>query len=59
MLGKIAGPHKVDLTDKNGKVISVTAKKILIAVGGRPTFLDNIPEAGKLTITSDDLFSLQ
>lgn len=34
------------------------AKNILIAVGGRPTFLD-IKDSEKLVITSDDLFSLK
>lgn len=34
------------------------AKHVLIAVGGRPTYPDNIQNIEKLTITSDDLFSL-
>ena len=36
----------------------VTADKIVIAVGGRPSYPD-IPGAKELGITSDDLFSLQ
>lgn len=59
MLGKLTGKHSLDLSDKNGKVTKVTAKHILIAVGGRPTFLDDIPHSHKLVITSDDLFSLR
>lgn len=30
----------------------------MISVGGRPTFLENLPGSEKLVITSDDLFSL-
>ena len=37
----------------------VTAKFILVAVGGRPSFPDNIPNAKQVSITSDDLFSLK
>lgn len=36
----------------------MTAKHILVAVGGRPTYLD-IPGSDKLVISSDDLFSMQ
>jgi thioredoxin reductase (NADPH) len=57
MLGKVAGAHKVDLTDSEGNVISVTAKYILVCVGGRPTFLDGIDRS--LVITSDDIFSMK
>lgn len=58
-LGKIIGPNKVQLTDGKGKVTEVTAKYIMISVGGRPTFLEEIPNIRKLTITSDDIFSLK
>lgn len=37
----------------------MSAKFILIAVGGRPSFLPNIPYADNLVITSDDLFSMK
>lgn len=37
----------------------MTSKYILVAVGGRPTFPENIPDVEKLVITSDDLFSLK
>lgn len=40
-------------------MIKVTSKYILIAVGGRPTFLEGIPDVEKLVITSDDIFSLK
>lgn len=47
------------MTDAKGNVEKVTAKYICIAVGGRPNFPENIPNIEKLTITSDDLFSLK
>jgi len=37
----------------------VTAKYVLISVGGRPSFPTNIPNVEKLVITSDDLFSMK
>lgn len=49
----------IKLTDAKGKSENVTAKNILIAVGGRPTFPSNIPGVEKLVLTSDDLFSLK
>lgn len=35
------------------------AKFILIAVGGRPSFPEDIPNVKELAISSDDLFSLE
>lgn len=57
MLGKVAGPNDVELTDSEGKVTKVTAKTILVCVGGRPTFLEGIDRS--LVITSDDIFSMK
>ena len=57
-LAKVIEPHKIELTDKNGKVEVVTADKILLAVGGRPNYPD-IPGLKEYCITSDDLFSLK
>jgi len=45
------------LIDKKGNVETVTARHIMISVGGRPTFLDGIDNS--LVITSDDIFSLK
>jgi len=56
-LAAIDGPNKVTLTAKNGKVETVTAKNIVLAMGGRPTYPD-IPGAKECSITSDDIFSL-
>lgn len=45
-------------TLKNGSKKSVSARHVVLAVGGRPHYPD-IPGAVEYTITSDDLFSLQ
>ena len=47
--------HTLVLRNKKGKLTEVTADKIIIATGGRPTYL-TIPNAQELTITSDDIF---
>lgn len=57
-LAKMADAHTVELTDKDGKVTTVTADKILIATGGRPNYPD-VEGARECCITSDDLFSLK
>ena len=51
-------PLLTQLTAKNGNKEIVTAKYILIATGGRPTYPD-IPGALTLGITSDDIFYRQ
>eukprot|EP00919_Chromeraceae_sp_WS-2016_P022842 GHVR01054275.1.p1 GENE.GHVR01054275.1~~GHVR01054275.1.p1 ORF type:complete len:508 (+),score=123.24 GHVR01054275.1:27-1550(+) len=52
------GPNELTYTE-NGAVKSVTAKNILIAVGGRPNLptATEVPGALELAITSDDIFS--
>jgi thioredoxin reductase (NADPH) len=55
-LGKITGPHTVELTTKKGKKSTVTGRRIVIAVGGRPTMPD-MPGV-EHALSSDDLFSL-
>lgn len=55
-LGTLTSPHAVELTDKKGKKTTITGRRIVIAVGGRPKPLD-IP-GGELAISSDDLFAL-
>ena len=55
--GKIVGKNKVELSDGKGNVSdTITAKYILIATGGRPRYLDSIPNIRDLAITSDDIF---
>jgi len=57
-LAKIVDKNTIELTDHTGKIQTVTADKILLAVGGRPNYLD-CEGAKELCITSDDIFSLQ
>ncbi|CAI5528018.1 unnamed protein product [Closterium sp. Naga37s-1] len=54
--GKLAGPHAVEVTAPDGTVKQMTAKHILIAVGGRPHLID-IP-GKEYAITSDEALSL-
>ena len=54
-LAKFAGPNTLELTDAEGNTSTVTADKILIATGGRPTYPD-IPGAKEFGISSDDIF---
>ena len=57
-LGKFTSdPNTLEVTDKKGKVSTITAARFLVAVGGRPTNLDC--EGGELAISSDDIFSLE
>eukprot|EP01097_Dermamoeba_algensis_P007424 TRINITY_DN4682_c0_g1_i1.p1 TRINITY_DN4682_c0_g1~~TRINITY_DN4682_c0_g1_i1.p1 ORF type:complete len:559 (-),score=157.55 TRINITY_DN4682_c0_g1_i1:309-1892(-) len=49
--------HTIEGTDKKGKKTKYTARRFVIAVGGRPTY-PNIPGAKEFGITSDDIFSL-
>ena len=49
-------PHRLQLRKANGDVSEVTADKIVIAVGGRPT-MPEIPGAREFGISSDDIFS--
>lgn len=53
--GKVIDKHTVQLIDEKGKTSTVTAERILIAVGGRPTYLD-VPGSKECCISSDDLF---
>lgn len=50
--------HTLKLDNGKGKVETVTADKIIIAVGGRPLYPD-IPGDKEFGITSDDIFSLK
>jgi glutathione reductase (NADPH) len=52
---RLAGPHTVELT---GSGRTVTADKILIAVGGRPWMPDDIPGI-EHAITSDQAFHIE
>lgn len=50
--------HTLKLDNGKGKVEQVTAEKIVIAVGGRPSY-PGIPGDKDFGITSDDIFSLK
>ena len=48
-------PHLIELVDITGKKTTVTAEKVLLAMGNRPKYLD-VKGMKELCITSDDLF---
>ncbi|XP_020281809.1 thioredoxin reductase 1, mitochondrial isoform X3 [Pseudomyrmex gracilis] len=56
--GHFKDPHTVVGVTKKGEEKILTAKNILIAVGGRPRYPD-IPGALEYGISSDDIFSLE
>lgn len=56
-LASLIDKHTIELVDASGKKERVTAKNILIAVGGRPKYLE-VEGAREHCITSDDVFSL-
>jgi Pyridine nucleotide-disulphide oxidoreductase len=53
-LAKFIDPHTLECTDAKGKKTKLTARRIIIAVGGRPSPLQC--PGGEYAITSDDLF---
>lgn len=57
-LGKFIDPHTLECTNvKKNKTKTLTARRFIIAVGGRPTTLDC--PGGDLAISSDDIFALK
>ncbi|ODN05269.1 Thioredoxin reductase 1, cytoplasmic [Orchesella cincta] len=60
-LARFEDEHTLHLVDKNEKeVAKITSEIFLIAVGGRPRYLDGVlgGNPGEFCITSDDIFSL-
>lgn len=57
-LARLVDAHTIELDDGKGSKIQETADKIVIAVGGRPTYLD-VPGSRQYCISSDDLFWLK
>ena len=55
--GRFKDPHTIEAVDKKGKTTDITADKVIIAVGGRPTALDC--PGSEHAIDSDDLFWLE
>ena len=53
-----ADPHTIKLDNGKGGIETVTAERIVIATGGRPSYPD-IPGDKEFGITSDDIFSLK
>lgn len=56
--GQFLNAHKVLARFENNTTKEITAKYIVIAVGGRPKYPEEIKGAKEYAITSDDLFSL-
>lgn len=56
--GTLMDKNRVFASYKNGKTKEITAKNIVVAVGGRPKYPEEIKGVRENCITSDDLFSL-
>lgn len=56
-LGYFKDAHTIGAAMRNNTEKTVTARNVVIAVGGRPRY-PNIPGAVEYGITSDDIFSL-
>lgn len=57
-LAKMVDAHTIELVNNAGEKSTVTADKVLIAVGGRPNYPE-VEGAREFCYTSDDLFSLK
>lgn len=56
-LGTFVDEHTIEVTDKKGHSSHITAARVLICTGGRPSPLDC--DGGELAISSDDIFALE
>ncbi|KXZ50183.1 NTR1 protein [Gonium pectorale] len=54
--GSFVDAHTVEAVERNGKKHTLTAERIVVAVGGRPKYL-GVPGDRELCVTSDDIFS--
>ncbi|XP_049326258.1 thioredoxin reductase 2, tandem duplicate 2 [Astyanax mexicanus] len=59
MKGSLVDDHTVRCLSSRGKEMTVTARNILIATGGRPKYPTHVPGALEFGISSDDLFWLK
>ncbi|XP_030647241.1 thioredoxin reductase 2, tandem duplicate 2 [Chanos chanos] len=59
MKGSLVDEHTIRGLTARGKEMTLTAKNILIATGGRPKFPTQVPGAMEHGITSDDVFWLK
>ncbi|XP_064544932.1 thioredoxin reductase 2, mitochondrial [Drosophila montana] len=57
-IGRFVNPHTIEYIEKQGERKQLTAKYVVVAVGGRPRY-PPIPGATELGITSDDIFSYE
>jgi len=57
-LAKFVDPHTIEATNKKGVVEKITARRFVLAMGGRPNYPD-IPGAKEYGLTSDDIFALE
>lgn len=54
-LASFVDAHTIKLVDKKGRESQLTAETVVIATGGRPTYLD-VPGLKENCVTSDDIF---
>ncbi|KAL2092202.1 hypothetical protein ACEWY4_012000 [Coilia grayii] len=59
MKGSLADEHTVKGVTARGKEMTLTARNIVIATGGRPKYPTHVPGAEEHGITSDDIFWLK
>lgn len=55
--GTFVDPHTMQTEGSDGKIATITARRFILAMGGRPTY-PTFPGAVEYGITSDDIFSL-
>lgn len=56
--GVLIAPDKVRVTDSDGNVTEIEAKKIIIATGSRPMDLPGVPTDGKVIVNSDQVWDV-
>ncbi|CAB3994079.1 thioredoxin reductase 2, mitochondrial [Paramuricea clavata] len=56
--GSFQDKHTIKATAKDGQETIITTENVVIAVGGRPRYPDNVPGAREHGVSSDDIFSL-
>ncbi|XP_071946291.1 thioredoxin reductase 2, mitochondrial-like [Antedon mediterranea] len=57
--GSFVDENTVKAVSQNGKETLLRAKNVVLATGGRPRYLNEVPGSNELCISSDDIFSLQ
>lgn len=53
---RFVDPHTIECRTRRGDVSIITARRVLLAMGGRPSLPEDVPGAKELGITSDDIF---